>query len=140
MIVKELRRKVVHILLGTALSILYLNGILTRGRFLALLGFVIFMFLIYLFWEIPGLQQFMLLVEREEDMKKFPGIGAIYFALGFTLAAWLFPRDVALAAMLILTWADGVSVVVTQPYIQSYEHKGSSSAIACEIMDKISPS
>lgn len=32
--------------------------------------------------------------------------------------------------------ADGVSVAVTQPHVQSYEHKGSSSAIACEPMDK----
>ena len=107
----ELRRKIVHIILGTVLSLLYFHGVLTRGRFLALLGAVIFMFFIYLFWEIPVLHQFMLLVEREEDMKRFPGIGAIFFVVGFTLAAWLFPRDIALAAMLILTWADGVSVI-----------------------------
>ncbi|HLC74530.1 MAG TPA: hypothetical protein VJH88_01605 [Candidatus Nanoarchaeia archaeon] len=107
----ELRRKVVHISLGTALSLLYGMGILTRGRFLVLLGLVIFMFLLYLVWNIPVLHQFMLLVEREEDMKSFPGIGAIFFVAGFTLAAWLFPQDAALAAMLILSWADGVSVV-----------------------------
>jgi len=107
----ELRRKIVHILLGTVLSLLYLYGILTRGRFLALLGGVLFMFLFYLFWEIPVLHQFMLLVEREEDMKRIPGIGAIFFVVGFTLAAWLFPHDIALAAMLILTWADGGSVI-----------------------------
>lgn len=108
---QELRRKVVHILLGTMLSLLYMYGFLTRGRFLALLGMVLFMFLVYMFWEIPLLHQFMLLVERDEDMKQFPGIGAIYFVVGFTIAAWLFPKDIAFAAMLILSWADGVAVV-----------------------------
>ncbi len=35
--------------------------------------------------------------------------------------------------------ADGVSASVTMPYIRSDEHKGSSSAIACELMDNQFP-
>ena len=107
----ELRRKVFHITLGTVLSLLYAFDILTRGRLLVLLGCVIFMFLLYLVWNIPVLHQLMLLVERDEDMRTFPGIGAIFFVAGFAVAAWLFPRDIAFAAMLILSWADGIAVI-----------------------------
>ena len=34
--------------------------------------------------------------------------------------------------------SDDVSAYVTKPHIQAYEHKSTSSAIACEVMDKVS--
>lgn len=108
----ELSRKLFHIIVGTLLAVLFYYGFLTPLRFVALLGAVTLLFLIYTQVEIPVLHQFMFYVERKENVDYFPGIGAIFFVFGMTAAAWLFPKPVATAAILILAWGDGLAGIV----------------------------
>jgi dolichol kinase len=108
----ELKRKVFHILFGTLLALLFHRGWLTKLRFVALVGLLAVIFFIYLSVKIPFLHEFMQYVEREKHMNYFPGIGAIFFVFGMTVAVWLFPKSVAVSAILILAWSDGISGIV----------------------------
>src|SRR3989344_8243503 len=108
----EVVRKLMHIGLGIILGLLFYFDVLGKISLLILFGFVTLMFFVYLFYKIPGLHQLMLIVERSRDMKRFPGIGAIYFVLGFVLSAWLFPKNIAVASMMVLGFGDAVTVLV----------------------------
>jgi dolichol kinase len=116
-------RQGIHIVLGTVLAVLFAVGVLDKVYLLFFLMGVILLFLTYMVLRIPLLHQLMLYVERDSDMRTFPGIGAITFVTGIVIAAWVFPRDIALAAILIVTWGDSISVVVGKygktPYINS---------------------
>ena len=109
---QEVLRKMMHIGLGMTLGLLYYFDYLGKLSLLVMFVCVTLMFFVYLFYKIPGLHQLMLTVERPKDMARFPGLGAIYFALGFVLAAWLFPKNIAVASMMVLGFGDAVTVLV----------------------------
>jgi dolichol kinase len=116
-------RQILHIVLGTALILLFAFDVVGRVQLLFFLISFILLFLVYMIFRIPLLHQLMLYVERDQDMKIFPGMGAITFVTGIVVAVWVFPREIALAAMLIVTFGDSVSVLVGKygktPYINS---------------------
>jgi len=55
-------------------------------------------------------------LEREEIKKKFPGRGVMFFFIGVLLVLKLFPEDIALAAIMILTLGDSISHIVGGKY------------------------
>ena len=59
--------------------------------------------------DLPIFSFFINHIEREEQKKKFPGKGLIFFFIGFLLVMQLFPKDIALAAMMVLTFGDSIS-------------------------------
>ena len=104
----ELRRELIHIIVGIliVLGVLYLPYAQFIG-FIVLLFGGFFSFLCSRY-EIPFFSSALCLLERECN-KKFPGKGVIFFFISALLSLQLFERDIALASIIILTFADPVS-------------------------------
>jgi dolichol kinase len=108
----ERRRQFIHMLSGVVLGLLLYLGILNKitAPILFLIGSLIC-------WRckqnrIPVIYSFLRYFEREKDLEKFPGKGALFFLGGATLVILLFPKDIALASILILAFGDSVSHLV----------------------------
>jgi len=108
----EIKRQLVHILLGITLVIL-LNFNLINSTVI----FVIFIIGLALSlssrkFHIPIIYRFLKIFERKEDLESFPGKGAIFYFLGAFLVVFIFPKDIALASIMILALGDSVSRLV----------------------------
>ncbi|MDP4001412.1 MAG: SEC59/DGK1/VTE5 family protein [bacterium] len=108
----EIRRQVSHILFGITIVILlqfnYLNGFILFD--LILLNLIIS--LLSKRYNIPVVTWLLEALDRTEDIKRFPAKGTLMFLIGVSLVVWMFPKDIALASILILTFGDGVSTYV----------------------------
>ena len=104
----ELRRGMFHILAGIAfiLIVLYLPyGELFLFIVLVLGGFASFLSTQF---NVPIISNCLCFFERECNLK-FPGRGVLLFFVGSLLSLRLFSREIALASILILTFADPIS-------------------------------
>jgi len=105
----EIKRQLFHLVLGVFTVALLHYGLITP--LIMLIG-IIKGLIISLFakkYRIPVVSWFLDEFERKEDMKILPGRGAIYYAIGCFLAVYLFPKDIAIAAILILAFGDSIS-------------------------------
>ncbi|MAG77855.1 hypothetical protein CL616_03940 [archaeon] len=59
--------------------------------------------------KIPFASWVMERFEREEYRNKFPGKGPIFFMIGSIIVLYLFPLNIALAAMVVLSVGDALS-------------------------------
>ncbi len=105
----EISRHLIHLAFGTILAVLFYFDILDKTQFAILLAITIAILLAYRRFKIPIIHQLMMAAERQQNLRKFPGKGALYFMLGSTLAVWLYQKDIAIASILILTWGDGIA-------------------------------
>lgn len=111
----ELRRAAFHIILG--LGIIFLS-IFFQARILWILFAILIIgmaiSIISLKIKIPFIYQMILLFEKPEYIKLFPGKGILFFIAGSLLALKLFSQqfNIALAAISILTFGDSVSHLV----------------------------
>ncbi len=108
----ELERRLFHISFGTLLALLLHFNLINKPHLTIILVISLVTFLIYRRWKIPLLHQAMLVLERKENLKTFPGIGAFFYLLGCTIAAWIYPTEIAVASILILAWGDGTSALI----------------------------
>lgn len=108
----ETRRQIAHILLGLVIVLLlhfdFLNGFILFD--LILLNLIIS--LLSKRYNIPVVTWLLEALDRTEDIKKFPAKGTLMFLIGVSLVVWMFPKDIALASILILTFGDGLSTYV----------------------------
>ena len=104
----ELRREIFHLLVGISIiiGVIYIPyaqfigfGILIIGAFLSFLSTQ---------YQIPLISKSLCLFERECN-KNFPGKGVLFFFIGSLISLQIFEKNVALASILILTFADPVS-------------------------------
>jgi len=105
----KLGRTILHVVIGIIVLILlqYYTG--TRWLlFYSLIISVVLSFLSY-FWKIPVVSFFLDNFELEKHKKTFPGKSFIFFLAGSLLVIKLFPQDIAMASIAILTFADPVS-------------------------------
>lgn len=105
----EIRRKTFHILIGIILIFLIYRNMIDAEIIFFILIFGIILSLICRKYEIPVISKALKFFDRKENMKKFPGKGAIFFFIGVLLAVKLFPKDIALASIAILTIGDSLS-------------------------------
>ncbi|MBI2607309.1 MAG: hypothetical protein HYW51_00570 [Candidatus Doudnabacteria bacterium] len=108
----ETRRQIAHLFFGIVIVLLlhfdFLNGFILFDLIILTLIFSLFS----LRFQIPVVTWLLEVLDRPEDIKKFPAKGTLMFLLGGFLVVWLFPQDIALASILILTFGDGVSTYV----------------------------
>lgn len=113
----EIRRQLFHLLFGLLLVFLLYTEFID--------AFIVFMMLIagvgvsVLSREIniPVVSWFLQRFERPEDIRKFPGKGAIFFLIGVLIVLVLpFGKNTALAAITILALGDSVSHIVGRFY------------------------
>lgn len=116
----ELNRQFFHILLGIAIVALLMFGLI--GRDLAFLNFKLvnidIFFLIVLGFilsyacnkvKIPILYQLLQKFERKGELEKFPGKGVIFYFVGVYISLLLFPKDIAMASIMVLALGDSIS-------------------------------
>ena len=105
----EIKRQIFHLFLGVATVLLLNYNIITAP--LMLIGAVkgILLSLLSRKFRIPIVSWLLDTFERKEDLKTFPGRGAIYYAIGCFIAVALFPKDIAMASILILAFGDSAS-------------------------------
>lgn len=108
----ELKRKILHILVGIIGIILLTYDIFNSLIIFILLIFGIFLSLLSLKYKIPLVNYFLRNFDREEDIKNLPGRGMIFSFVGALLALQLFQRNIALASITILTFSDSISYIV----------------------------
>lgn len=109
---RELRRQVLHMLVGTVIIILFLNNWITLLAFFIIVCLGIFLSFVGKNVKLPIMSWFIGFFEREQDKNKFPGRGIIFFGAGCILVLRLFTRDIALASIIILTFADSIAHLI----------------------------
>jgi len=114
----ELRRNIFHILIGiiivafiniysVQLSLLVLAVIIILGLFISLLSKAV---------SVPVISWFLENFDRPEDIKRFPGKGALFFFLGSAATLYLFGIQIASASILILAIGDSLNILVGKPF------------------------
>ena len=106
----ELARQILHVFIGCFVIALIL---FVKYRVVLITLFSIFLLsiilsLISLKKRLPFIGFLIDKTGRESDIK-FPGKGFIFFIAGSLLAIKLFPQDIALVAIVVLTFGDAVS-------------------------------
>lgn len=108
----EIKRKIVHILIGIAALLLIVYNIVTPLIIFVILIIGIFFSFLSLKFRIPILSFFLDNFERSEEKSKLPGRAIIFAVVGSLLALQLFERNIALASIIILTFADPISHLI----------------------------
>ncbi|MBI2549223.1 hypothetical protein HYW21_07785 [Candidatus Woesearchaeota archaeon] len=108
----EIRRRCFHIGYGLLIVLLLVTHILTPWRLVLLFAVGILLSILSHSIKLPLVYWFLKHFERPEVLEKFPGKGAMLFTLGCIIPLFLFSRDIALAAIMVLTLGDGVSHLV----------------------------
>lgn len=110
--IQELGRKILHIMIGSAALLLILYNIITPIIIFILLCISILLSLFSLHYKLPVVNFFLSNFERGRDKRQIPGKGFLFAAAGTLLALRLFDKDIALASMIILIFADPISYLV----------------------------
>ncbi len=105
----EIRRQLLHIVLGLVLVTLLNHGILDTWSLFWILVLGIIISWISVHHRIPIIGWFLDKFERKQVR---PGKGVITYFIGVILALQLFPMEIAYAAILILAVGDGVSSLI----------------------------
>jgi dolichol kinase len=108
----EVKRQIFHIYIGLMLMFLIHKNILNWFSLLIIILVGVVISLISLKFDIPVISWFLDNFERKEYRKKFPGKGTLYFFVGVFLVVIMFPKEIALASVMILTLGDSVSHLI----------------------------
>ncbi|RME78552.1 hypothetical protein D6774_00845 [Candidatus Woesearchaeota archaeon] len=108
---REIRRQVLHLLVGVVLALLIFYG------FIGILGLLIILIIGLIIsalateYDLLFISWFLKRFDRPED-RYFPGRGAIAMVAGALLSLTLFGSQIATASLLILAFADSFSHIV----------------------------
>jgi dolichol kinase len=108
----EFYRQVLHIGAGVGVALAYYGDLLSPLA--VFLGIVVggLASLLSKRVKLPGFSWFLQHFEREEMRTTFPGRGLIFFFIGVLLCMQLFPKDIALASIMILALGDSFSHIL----------------------------
>ena len=110
----EIKRKIAHLCTGIFIVAAYNYQILTQKYLFFLIIFFGILSLLSMKFKVPGANFLLKNFERKKYIEKFPFKGMIFFLGGSLLVIKLFPKDIALASIIILTLGDSVSYLVGQ--------------------------
>lgn len=110
----EIKRKIAHLCTGLFLVITYFYGFLTQRYLFFLIIFFGIISLISLKFKLPVANFLLQNFERKKYIKQFPFKGMIFFLGGSLLVIKLFPKDIALASIMILTLGDSTAYLIGQ--------------------------
>ncbi len=108
----EIRRNVFHLIIGLLIVLLVYLDLLTPFLIGIIILIGLLVSLITRKYKLPGIDWFLKTFDREEDIKQIPGKGIIFMFVGAFIAVFFFPKDIALAAVIILALGDSVSRLV----------------------------
>jgi dolichol kinase len=108
----ELKRKIAHILFGIFGLFLLTYNLMTSFQLFLILVVGLFVSLLSLKIRVPLISWFLDNFERDKDKNRLPGRGIIFVVVGSLLALQLFEKNIALASITILVFADPVSHLI----------------------------
>ena len=111
---KELKRQIMHIVLGVVFIILLYFNILNEFYVFLILLLTLLFSNILRNHKIPLVSFFLHHCERKKDMKEMPMKGTIFGLMGVLLAIVIFPKNIALASITILTLGDSIGPLIGQ--------------------------
>lgn len=107
----ELNRQLFHIFLGVLLVILLLYDLIDKK--IILITLALGLILSYLIkntkTKVPIIHFLLQTFERKSDIEKLPGKGVIFYFIGTSISLFLFPKETAMASIMILALGDSVS-------------------------------
>jgi len=109
----ELYRQPFHLIFGIfVLLFLYFisKEIVLITLFILFLVSVLFS-IISMNFKVPIISFFLEKMGREKKLEQFPGKGFIFFIAGCLLTIKLFPQNIALASIVVLTFGDSISTL-----------------------------
>lgn len=108
----ELKRQLFHIFLGIILVFL-LNFDLINAIIIFII-FIIGLVLSFLSrkFRLPLIYSLLQIFDRKKDIGQFPAKGAVFYLFGVFLVVLIFPKDIAMASIMILALGDSVSRLV----------------------------
>ena len=105
----ELNRQIFHMFLGITVVLLLRYGFVNKNIILALILAGLILSFLSAKIKIPVIYDILQKFERKKDMQKFPGKGIIFYFIGIYISLLLFPKEVAMASIMILALGDSVS-------------------------------
>ena len=99
-----IRRKVFHLLLGTVFILSLLISDDLRWFYLVVLGIGVVLSIVQERKHLPIITWFLDRYDKSED--EVPGQGPLTFFLGCVVVWFLFPRDITLVSMIVMTFGD----------------------------------
>lgn len=110
----ELRRQVAHVIIGIIIIIGMQTQLISIRDIMFIFAGGLILVLSYKKYpdKIPVITPMLSFFERREDRMNFPGKGSFFLILGILLSLLLFPQNIALTAIAILTIGDAVTNVV----------------------------
>ena len=105
----ELNRQLFHIFLGIAFVVLLVYGFINKE--MVLVAIIVGTILSYLSKKIriPVIHNLLEMFERRDEIQNFPGKGIIFYFIGVFIALLLFPKDIAMASIMVLALGDSIS-------------------------------
>ena len=105
----EWRRQFFHLLLGVAIVISLMSGAIDKNIILLITLLGLLISFLSRKRKIPIIWHFLEKFERKKEIYKFPGKGTIFYFLGVYLSLLLFPKDIAMASIMVLAFGDSIS-------------------------------
>ena len=105
----EVNRQIFHILFGLIIVILLVYGFLSDKIILGLILVGILLSFLSRRIKLPIIYNLLHRFEREKEIKKFPGKGIIFYLIGVYISLLLFPREIAMASIMVLALGDSIS-------------------------------
>ena len=109
---QELGRKILHVMIGIGALILLIYNMVTPLIIFITFVICVILSLLSLKFKLPIVSFFLEHFERVEEKGRLPGRGFLFAIVGSLLALQLFERNIALASIVILIFADPASYLV----------------------------
>jgi len=110
----EIRRQLFHIVWGFVfVGLIYFDMINPLMVFILIILFLIGSLLSKKI-KIPVIYWFLTKFDRPEDIKSLPGKGSWFYLIGVFLVMVLFPKDITMAAIIVLALGDSIAPLVGQ--------------------------
>ena len=105
----EWDRQIFHIFLGIAIAVLLLYDFIDKNTIFIIIILGMMVSYVSKKTEIPVICSLLKKFGRKEEIKNFPGNGIIFYFIGVFIALLLFPKDIAMASIMVLALGDSVS-------------------------------
>ena len=105
----ELNRQLFHLSLGIAIVLLLMYGFIDNNIILILIIIGLILSIISKKTKIPIIYTLLQKFERKKEIETFPGKGTIFYFIGIYISLLLFPREIAMASIMVLALGDSIS-------------------------------
>jgi len=105
----ELKRQIFHFLFGIVIVALLLYDFMDKKIILILILIGLLISYATKKVNLPVIYELLEEFERKEDIRKFPGKGTLFYLIGIYISLLLFPKDIAMASIMVLALGDSIS-------------------------------